>query len=536
LEKIVADNKADLGARQAALYTLGRSGRKLAGAVLVKELATENEVLRRTTIAALTELSGQNYGSDVAKWEAWWERHKDQSNERWLEERLAFQTSRARRLDGDLERARLQVLRLHQQVYGRLPANERMTYLESLLDQDEAAVRGLAVAWALEMLPAPDTTRQREVLQLLLCLTQDASVDVQRAAVLALGRLNDAAAFDRLKVLLEKGVPAVRAAAARALAAQARGREADAQQRQKLVVPALQKALEDPAIEVVVEAAEDLGTLGAPEAGPVLTSLLCHQSENVRQTAAQALERVADCTVLNSLLKAVDDPNVNVRFSLVGALGRAVCEAESLPDEQRKRLLAKLENLLLHDADPGVRSRAATVLGECGPATMLPVLWKCVLSGEEARVQDKAWSAFVEIVARSASLPVLREWDGTLTAAKQGPRRLQMLAEVVARWQKRMETRTLVLPAQEMLVQAQLELGKWSAALPVVRELLQRQGTEAETAQRLRWLLSVGEQALQEGNKAEALRAVKEAQPFVATGSPTAEAFDKLAKQAGGKE
>ncbi len=54
----------------------------------------------------------------------------------------------------------------------------------------------------------------------------------------------------------------------------------------------------------------------------------------------------------------------------------------------------------------------------------------------------------------------------------------------MSRWQKRTETRTLVLPAQEMLVQAH-GLGKWSAAFPVVRELLQRQATEAETTQRL---------------------------------------------------
>jgi HEAT repeat protein len=536
LEKIVTDTKADAGARQAALYALGRTGRKAAGAVLVGQLETDHEQLRRAAFAALAELAGQNYGTDAAKWRAWWQRHKDQDNESWLGERLAFQTSKARRLDGDLERARLQVLRLHQQLYARLPATERMAYLEGLLDQDDASVRCLAVGWALEMLPSPDLTRQREVAQLLLCLTQDGSVEVQRSAVLALGRVNDPAAFERLKVLLEKGAPPVRAAAARALAAQARGRDADAQERQKQAVPALQKALEDPAIEVVIEAAEDLGTLGAPEAGPVLTSLLCHQSETVRQTAAQALERVADTSLLNSLLKAVDDPNVNVRFSLVGALGRAVCDGDSLSDEQRKRLLAKLEDLLLHDADPGVRSRAATVLGDCGPATMLPVLWKCVLAGEEARVQDKAWAALVETVARSASLAVLREWDATLTAAKQGPRRLQLLAEVAARWQKRPDTRSLVVPAQEMLVQAQLELGKWSAAFPVVRELLARQGTEAEKAQRLHWLLTVGEQALQEGNKAEAQRVAQEAQPFLTRGAPLADAFDKLAKQAAGRD
>src|SRR5204863_2809150 len=136
-------------------------------------------------------------------------------------------------------------------------------------------------------------------------------------------RVPDGRAFDRLRFLLQRGPSPVRAAAARSLAQQARGNGAEAQERQRQVVPPLQKALEDPALEVVVEAAEDLGALGVPEAGPVLTALLRHPSEPVRQTAAQALERVADAGILAGLLQALDDPAVNVRFSLVGALGHA---------------------------------------------------------------------------------------------------------------------------------------------------------------------------------------------------------------------
>src|SRR5205823_372871 len=123
--------------------------------------------------------------------------------------------------------------------------------------------------------------------------------------------------------LLEQGAPPVRAAAARALAQQARGSGADALARQKQVVPMLQKALEDSALEVVVEAAEDLGALGVPEAGPVLVGLLCHSSEAVRLTAAQALERSADGALLPSLLDALQEPAAGVRFSLVGAIGRS---------------------------------------------------------------------------------------------------------------------------------------------------------------------------------------------------------------------
>jgi len=42
-----------------------------------------------------------------------------------------------------------------------------------------------------------------------------------------------------------------------------------------------------------------------------------------------------------------------------------------------------------------------------------------------------------------------------------------------------------------------------------LRDLLSRPGSETETTQRLRWLLAVGEQALQEGGRAEALRGMR---------------------------
>src|SRR5258708_5132775 len=71
------------------------------------------------------------------------------------------------------------------------------------------------------------------------------------------------------------------------------------------VVGALQRALDDRAWEVVVEAAEGVESLGALDAGPVLAGLLRHHSEPVRQTAAQALERVADAAVLDDLLTAL---------------------------------------------------------------------------------------------------------------------------------------------------------------------------------------------------------------------------------------
>jgi hypothetical protein len=365
--------------------------------------------------------------------------------------------------------------------------------------------------------------------------------------VLGLGRIHEPAVFERLRRLVDADAPTVRTAVLHALALHARPplnlppeeggiKGGDVPARRKQVMPLLQNALDDPALEVVVEAAEDLGALGAQEAGPVLTGLLRHTSETVRQAAAQALERVAEPSVLLGLLGALDDPCATVRFNLVGAVAHAAGDGGGLSEEQRKKLLARLEELLLHDSDTGVRSRAATVLGECAPSAQLGTLWRCVLAGEDGRVREKAWTAFMDILARAGQLPLLQEWDRTLTAARQGPRRLQMLNEIVVRWQKQPEHKSLVVPAQEALVQAQLELGKWVAAAPLVRDLLARPADDAELNRRLGWLLTVGQQALHEGNHAEALRAVQVAQPFLPQAGKLTDSFEKLRQELSQKE
>jgi HEAT repeat protein len=252
----------------------------------------------------------------------------------------------------------------------------------------------------------------------------------------------------------------------------------------------------------------------------------------VRQAAAQALERIADSTVLDGLLDSLEDPSVTVRFNLVGALGHAAGDGRSLSAEQRTRLLERLEGLLLRDADPGVRSRAATVLGECALPAVLPVLWGRVTAAEDSRVQEKAWGAFLQVLARSASLELVQEWEQKMTQADQPQRRLEMLGEVYAHWHKRDDTRARAAVVQELLVQGHLDQGKWAAAFPLVRDLLARPGGDAEVAKRLRWLLVVGEQALKEGNRPEALRVVQEAQPHLARCPALVGEFEQLDKAA----
>jgi HEAT repeat protein len=532
LKGIAEDPKLDRAARQAAIWTLGHGGSKAAVTVLLDLLANADEAIRTSAADELGQLTGQTFGLDPANWRMWWTSHKDMDNEHWLEERLAYQTVRAHRVEGDLERARVQIVRLHQQLYARLPAGDRLGHVQELIEAENPAVRLLAITWSVELMPTADAVGQHALADLLIRLSQDGVPEVQRPAVLALGSIQEPRAFDRLRLLVRQGPAQVRAAAARSLAQQAHGTGPEVQARQRQVISVLQSALDDAELDVVVEAAEGLGSLGVPEAGPVLTSLLRHPWQPVRQTAALALERVADVTSLVALLDGLNDPAVAVRFSLVGAVAHAAGDSRAVNELQRTQLTLKLEDVLLRDADPGVRSRAATVLGECGAATVLPTLWGRILASEDARVQEKCWTALVEILCRSGNLELLRQWDGRLVETRQGARRLQLLTEVYTRWMKRDDTKNLANGLMESLIGIQLEQGKWAAAYPLVREALGHTADDHELDKRLRWLLVIGEQAQKEGNRPETLRVVQDAQPYLTRRPGMSSDFERLEKLA----
>jgi len=109
---------------------------------------------------------------------------------------------------------------------------------------------------------------------------------------------------------------------------------------------------------------------------------------------------------------------------------------------------------------------------------------------------------------------------------------VQLLTELSARWQKKPELQSQAAAAQDALIVAHIEQGKWAAAWPLVRESLARPGSEADGAKRLQWLLAIGELALKEGSRAEALKIALEAQPYLPKQGSLADAFEKLDKMA----
>ncbi|NBO92157.1 MAG: hypothetical protein EBV06_07555 [Planctomycetia bacterium] len=533
LAVVITDPKTDLRVRQTALWTLGRTGRQEAAAVLIGQCDASEE-LRRVAMLALTELTGQTHGTDAARWKTWWEEHKSMTHEQWLEMRLAYHTARSLRLEGDLLRYRAQVNRLHQMLYARLPLAERFGYLEALRDHEDPSVRALAVVFAVELRSTvTDVLRIAFLSEMVVHLTHDTNADVQRGAVLALGRFNDDKATDRLRDLLAAPSSVVRSAAVRALATRARGNTTENRALQKEAIPLLQKALDDKSLEVVVEAAEALGTLGAAEAGPVLTDLLRHGAENVRHTAAQALERTADAGLLDGLVKGLDDTSGPVRFSLVGAISKALAGSKEITIEQRKRWLTRLVQVMTSDEDVAVRTRAASVLGECGGPDQLEALWGVVQSGTEGRLQEKAWEAMLDVLGRATNLKQVEAWDQELIKNKQLGRRVQLWSRVYARWEERADQRENATQALAGLVGAQTDDGKWQAAAPLGQTLLVRcaEAGEAARSRCLKLLLRIAHMALADGNKSEVLRIVQEVRGYLMPG-PLTEEFEAVRMKA----
>ncbi len=190
LQGLAEDGKLDLGVRQAALWTLGRSGRKSAAVVLLDRLADDQEAVRRAAADALADLTGEAYGLDMERWHAWWDRHRDLSNERWLELRVAYQAQRARRLEGDLERAGVNWSCCgNSSMAGfRLPTGSATSRrCPTRRSRRSGAGRRLV----LDLLPAADALGQKAIADVLLRLSGDGSAEIQRTAVLALGRVGD---------------------------------------------------------------------------------------------------------------------------------------------------------------------------------------------------------------------------------------------------------------------------------------------------------------------------------------------------------
>ncbi len=526
--KIIAENVLlEENHRIPAIAVLGKTNKKISTETLLKTLLDPKENIRFASRLALTELVGEDLGQDTNAWLTWFQERKNLSPEAWIEERLAQRQSKLSRIEGELESSRNRNRALYQQLYARLGPTEKIPFFQTLRDHEDPAVRLILIAWLSEALN--EESFRKPVGDMLINFSRDPVEEVRRQAVLGLGRYNDKACLDRLLLVINSDQITVRAAAARSLALQAKG--SDGAAKMILVLPALQKALSDPALEVVVEAAEDLGSLGVPAAVPLLAGLLKHKAPAVKKTAAQALERIADITVLEELLAAIDDSEAGVRLAILGAISRAVNQSKVIKENERIRLQIRMEVILLGDPDAGVRARSATLLGDLGTVNHLPTLWKAAIAKGDPRIQEKSWQAFLEILVKCNDLKVINEWNNN--CHKEVPqRRVNFLVELIAKMQPNaMNSKIELAFLRELLVNCGIENLKWLPAWSALRELPQTSEPE-EIDKRLNLLYQIAVIALKEQAAPDVLQMVDFARPLF-TGKKKVQAdFEDLSQKA----
>jgi HEAT repeat protein len=530
LQKIAQEHTSPPLRRLGAIEALGRVASKACVTSLLKLLRCDSLEVRHAAAAALQDVSGQDFGADPNQWEKWWQNYQDFSEQDWQANRLRFIANNAHRLRDELDLAESNLLKLHKELLDKVLAPDLVSYLQQLVTNPYPAVRELAVGKIAEQLNRKDLERKdRKLLtETLLKLSHDSNIQVQQRVVLAMEKTDDPAAYSRLIALLKDRSAKVRAASASSLG-NFRGTASSPQSAEQTLL-ALESCLQDPSPSVVAEAATSIGSLRLPRSGEILAQLLHHPTEEVRKASSAALEGIATCQVYSEVMHAVDDASAETRLFLVGCLGR-IGEYSGMSERESTDLISKLQKILIQDGDPGVRSKAAATLGKVGRLNEISILWQRVQANEDSRVQENAWKALIDIFDRQQNWPTVYQWERFLETQGQQARRLQLLTDLRERWSKQNLSRENLDQLSSALIDAALAQRKWREALPVCLDLIRSAAQETLRDQRLRLLLIICQQAVQDHKGIEVLSAMKEVEPMLTGFKELSVSFETLHRQ-----
>jgi HEAT repeat protein len=241
-----------------------------------------------------------------------------------------------------------------------------------------------------------------------------------------------------------------------------------ADHRDQLIAAAL--ADEDP---VVLTTAIDGLRSGGPAVLERLGRLLADSPHaRVREAAANALGKVGTAESVPALMKALADPEENVRWFAVEGL-RKLGATQAVP---------VVSEMLRRDASARVREIAASALGELGQPAGVPAL-SAALGDPNERVRQKAVVALQALATgnyerMSVIAETLRE-HGQLEPARQ------VLSRIVEQYGEREEMRNRLTATYERLASIQKELGDPAGAARTYEELDALSGGSEAVRQKL---------------------------------------------------
>ncbi len=470
LRGFVLDAASTEQKRQAAIGALGTMGDHLNAVGALVGLLNENPVVPPAAVLeALFEATGVRH-ADPAAALSWWQSRKSMKPLQWLCEVNERRIDESRRLRGQMDVLTTRLVIACREAYLRAPEAQQPGRLAEFLSDPLPAIRLLG----LDLINARITDRQEiapPIRSRLLDLLADADARIRRAAALLIGDVRPPGAADRLiEALGREEQPAVRAAEAVAL-----GRLDE-----PVVISALVKALDDPALEVVSEAVWSLGLVlrpgrAAPEqTATVVDALLRRFGEiPIEDDALRArfLESMAQIgaeafrPIYAQVLDASNSP------ALKAAAIAGLAEFRDVP-------AAAAVRRWIEDPDPPVRLAVVQALQRCGRAPEdLSTLERRMSAAEEPdpMVRERAWDAYLELSEATSADLVLETADRFLSLDDVAwTRRALALLQSI---QKRRE-RLASLPASkqrrfaEALATAQYELQDYEAARQTLESAL----------------------------------------------------------------
>lgn len=532
LVKLINQTDARPLARQGAVMALGNCGSKDAVASLLELLRSESQIVRQAVVTSLREISELEYGVDPFQWQQWWLPYSKLSEQQWQANRMRLFADRSRRLKDELTRAESALRDVNKNLFDKISRQERANYLRNLGSSDYPTLRDLAVTLTGEQLGQADleSTERTALVETVLMLSRDPHETVRQRAVLLLDKADSKMAYEWLLALLHDRSAKVRMAAARTL-----GRHPQAirtPQNKEMTAQVLEGVLEDAIPSVSAAAVESIGKLNCPGTVKKLIALLRSTvPEEVRKAASEAISPIASLDVLNDLLTAVEDTVPEVRFHIVPALGQIAASA-AINEATKKQIIQRVLRVLAQDRDAGVRSRAAYVMGNIGSPFELVVLWQSVKEGEDARVQERAWQAILEILGRNQSIDLLREWDEFLKKQSEPEKRIQLLQDTKDRWKKAAPNNNSGDSLQSMLVEAFLDYKRWQPAIPIAIDQAKNVTEEQQRVVRIRTLYRIAQMALDDRKAGECAALCRDVQENLNPDKELALLFSQLRLEA----
>ena len=411
---------ADASPQQRALLyrTLGDALAIRAVPVLLDGLRDPNEQARLAAWQALRHLSRRDLPAETAPWQEWWAANAYRTREDLLAEHLQA-LAQERRLSekrlADLEEEKQELTRLIGLADGQTPR-----ILLDALGSRHGSVRLYASA-------------------------RLAALDPQRIALIELSEKD----YDILKKGLADEMPQVRRNVVRTIV------RLEGPQRPRLLL----MALRDDDAGVLTAAIEGVRSDTGPEAVEKLAELLTQSRyAEVRKAAAVALGKVGSADSVPSLLRALDDPEQNVRWFAVEAL-RKLDAVQAVP---------RISESLRQDGSARVRQVAAEALGELGQPAGVVALGEA-LGDRNEKVRESAAAALLDLAVDDARRMMVVAQKFRARAMPERAR--EVLGRLVERFADDADARPLVMQAYEALGAIEKEQGNLSAAAAAFEKL-----------------------------------------------------------------